>query len=96
MDAKLRRSAFALFLVLGLAVPRFAAPCSSFAFPNEGFLVFGANYDNLFALGQLFINKRGVRKSGWEAGTTGNTASWISRFGSVTISSAGTCRTALK
>lgn len=50
---------------------------------------FGTNYDNLFAPGQLFVNKRGVRKSGWEAGTSGKAASWVSRYGSVTISCAG-------
>jgi penicillin V acylase-like amidase (Ntn superfamily) len=91
MYAKPRRLLFAffLFLVPGLVLPPPARPCSSFAFPNKGFLVFGTNYDNRFAPGFLFVNKRGVRKSGWEAGTTGRTASWVSRFGSVTISCAG-------
>ncbi|MBN1424514.1 hypothetical protein JXA88_08160 [Candidatus Fermentibacteria bacterium] len=72
-----------------LAIPQLARPCSSLAFPNEDFLVFGANYDNLLIPGQLFINRRGVHKTGWEAGTTGKVASWVSRYGSVTISSTG-------
>lgn len=78
-----------LILLLFLAVPRPAAPCSSFVFLNNGVPVFGTNYDNFFAPGLLFINKRGVRKTGWEAGTSGRTASWTSRYGSVTIACAG-------
>jgi len=75
--------------VLGLVLPRPASSCSSFAFLNNGALVFGTNYDNRFAPGYLFINKRGVRKSGWEAGTTGRVAQWVSRYGSLTIACAG-------
>ena len=87
MAAKLRGFAFLLALVL--AVPRPALPCSSLAFLNNGSPIFGTNYDNPFAPGLLFVNRRGVRKSGWETGTTGRTATWVSRYGSVTISCAG-------
>jgi len=76
-------------MFLGFVVVRPASPCSSFAFPNKGFLVFGTNYDNTFEPGFLFLNRRNVRKTGWEAGTTGRVASWTSRYGSVTISCAG-------
>jgi hypothetical protein len=89
MTVKRKSPVVVLLFVLGLAVPRQASSCSSFAFPNGGFLVFGTNYDNYFAPGQIFINKRGVSKSGWEAGTTGKLAWWISRYGSVTITCAG-------
>ncbi|NTV81410.1 MAG: hypothetical protein HGA24_08310 [Candidatus Aminicenantes bacterium] len=78
-----------IVLIMGVSLPRYATPCSSLVFSNKGFPVFGTNYDNRFAPGQLFINKRGVRKSGWEAGTTGQVASWVSRYGSVVISCAG-------
>lgn len=86
-----RRSYRVLLLlpVLALAWPRPAVPCSSLVLMNRGFPVFGTNYDNPFAPGQLFIYKRGVRKSGWETGTTGRTAQWVSRYGSVVISCAG-------
>lgn len=83
------RFQLASLIVVCLAVPRLARPCSSFAFPHGGFLIFGTNYDNQFAPGLLFINKRNVRKTGWEAGTTGKIAAWTSRYGSVTISCAG-------
>jgi len=78
-----------LVILACLALGRPAPPCSSLAFVNNGFLVFGANYDNRFAPGQIFINRRNVRKFGWEQGTTGRTAEWVSRYGSVTISCAG-------
>jgi len=78
-----------LFLLLALAWPRPAAPCSSLVLAAPGGLVFGTNYDNAFTPGQLFINRRGIRKSGWEAGTTGRMAQWVSRYGSVTISCVG-------
>jgi penicillin V acylase-like amidase (Ntn superfamily)/uncharacterized protein YndB with AHSA1/START domain len=80
---------FLVLLMLALAWPRPAVACSSLVFMNKGFPVFGTNYDNPFAPGQLFIYKRGVRKSGWETGTTGLTAQWVSRYGSVVISCAG-------
>jgi penicillin V acylase-like amidase (Ntn superfamily) len=78
-----------IVLVLGLALPRTSLPCSSLVFSNKGALIFGTNYDNRFAPGKIFINKRGVRKTGWETGTTGKAASWTSRFGSVVITCAG-------
>jgi penicillin V acylase-like amidase (Ntn superfamily) len=89
MSAKRMIRAALIFLTLALTWPRPAIPCSSLVFSNKGFPVFGTNYDNRFAPGQLFINKRGVRKSGWETGTTGRTAQWVSRYGSVVISCAG-------
>jgi penicillin V acylase-like amidase (Ntn superfamily) len=89
MRARRLSSVLAFLLLIGLALPPAASPCSSLVFMSRGFPVFGTNYDNSFAPGLLFVNKRGVRKSGWEAGTTGRTASWVSRYGSVTISCVG-------
>ena len=64
-------------------------PCSSIALMNKRSLIFATNYDNDFWPGQIFINQRNVRKSSWEAGTTGRSASWTSRYGSVTITCVG-------
>ena len=89
MSARRGNPLIPLFLLLALAWPRAAIPCSSLVFLNKGFPVFGTNYDNRFAPGQLFINKRGVQKSGWEPGTTGQVTRWVSRYGSVVISCAG-------
>jgi penicillin V acylase-like amidase (Ntn superfamily) len=86
---KKRTRGLVLLSAVLLAAPRPAVPCSSLAFLNRGVLVFGTNYDNRFAPGKIFINKRGVRKTGWETGTTGSVAAWTSRYGSVVISCAG-------
>ncbi len=75
-------------LIFCLAVPPSVFPCSSIALMNQGHLVFATNYDNQFWPGQIFINPRNLKKTSWEAGTTGRVAAWTSRFGSVTISCA--------
>jgi choloylglycine hydrolase len=63
--------------------------CTAFSLDNEGQAVFGANYDNLNQEGMLVVNKRGVSKTGWEAGTTGKYARWTAKYGSVTFNLAG-------
>jgi penicillin V acylase-like amidase (Ntn superfamily) len=68
-----------------LAFPPSVLPCSSIVLTNKRYPVFATNYDNQFWPGQIFINARNVRKTSWEAGTTGRAASWTSRYGSVTI-----------
>jgi choloylglycine hydrolase len=49
----------------------------------------GSNYDNEIREGLLFVNKRGVTKTGWEASTTGKYARWTAQYGSVTFNLAG-------
>jgi penicillin V acylase-like amidase (Ntn superfamily) len=63
--------------------------CTSFCLDNGGQAVFGSNYDNPIWEGLLFVNKRGVTKTGWEAGTTGKYARWTAEHGSVTFSVSG-------
>ena len=46
MNARPRNTVLSLILVLGLALPRYAIPCSSFAFAHKGFPVFGTNCHN--------------------------------------------------
>ena len=72
-----------------LLAPRGAEPCSSFVLQTEGGLLFATNYDNEFRSGLLFINRRGVQKTGFEPGTAGEVASWTAEHGSVTISVVG-------
>jgi len=69
--------------------PAFQGACSSFCLHNGGYAVFGSNYDNEIREGLLFVNQRGVTKSGWEAGTTGKVARWTAEYGSVTFNLAG-------
>ncbi len=63
--------------------------CTSFCLDNGGHAVFGTNYDNEIWEGLLFANKRGVTKTGWEAGTSGKYARWTAEYGSVTFNLAG-------
>jgi penicillin V acylase-like amidase (Ntn superfamily) len=63
--------------------------CTSFCLDNGGSAVFGTNYDNQIWEGLLFVNKRGVTKTGWEASTTGRYARWTAEYGSVTFNLAG-------
>jgi penicillin V acylase-like amidase (Ntn superfamily) len=63
--------------------------CTSFCLDNGGQAVFGTNYDNQIWEGLLFVNQRGVTKSGWEAGTSGRYAFWTAEYGSVAFNLAG-------
>jgi len=63
--------------------------CTSFCLDSGGHAVFGTNYDNEIWEGLLFVNKRGVTKTGWEAGSSGKYARWTAEYGSVTFNLAG-------
>jgi penicillin V acylase-like amidase (Ntn superfamily) len=62
-----------------------AEACTSFCLDNGDHCVFGANQDNTIDAGLLFVNQRGVLKTGWDPSTSGEYARWISRYGSVTV-----------
>jgi len=72
---------------LGLPAPSQA--CTSFCVDTGDGCVFGANQDNPVDAGTVVVKKRYVLKTGWEAGTTGQYARWIARYGSVTFDYAG-------
>jgi len=91
MRSKQRFSASIALSVLCFCVGPFFSPaegCSSFTLVNNGSAVFAANYDNEIHEGMLYINKRGVLKTGWTASTTGETARWTSNYASVTVNQA--------
>jgi choloylglycine hydrolase len=55
-----------------------------------GTTIFGANLDYRYhCRGQVFINPRGLNKTGWLAGTTGVVADWNSAYASVTFNFVG-------
>jgi penicillin V acylase-like amidase (Ntn superfamily) len=63
--------------------------CTSFCLDDNGHAVFGSNYDNDKPEGMVFINKRGISKSGFMPGTTGRVAKWTSKYASVTFTVVG-------
>ncbi len=76
----------AIVLVIQLyLIPRLGKACTSFCLDNGGHPVFGCNLDFPFGEGLSIVNKRGVAKEGWQRGVTGKTASWVSKYGSVTF-----------
>jgi len=63
--------------------------CTSFCLDNSDHAVFGSNYDNDIPEGMVYINKRGLAKSGFMPGTTGQIARWTSKYASVTFTVVG-------
>jgi len=61
--------------------------CTSFCLDNNGFAVFGANYDNSKSRydGLVFVNKRNVSKSFHKTQSSGDHVAWTSKYGSVTF-----------
>jgi len=67
-----------------------AHACTSFCMDTPDGPVFGANLD-LFIPGDglVLVNRRGVAKKAVREGTTGETLSWVSEYGSVSFNMAG-------
>jgi choloylglycine hydrolase len=89
MKTKKTTQIAAFFGLIFLLIPNFTFDCTSFALKHKGYLIFGTNYDNSFAPGMIYVNKRNVQKSGFEPGTSGKTAKWVSKYGSVTFANVG-------
>ena len=75
-------------LILPCGVTSVAQACTSFAMECKDGLRFGTNFDNDFKPGLLFVNKRGLSKSGALLDEQETPATWTSRYGSVTINTA--------
>lgn len=64
--------------------------CTSFCLDNNGYPVHGANLEHPWIYkGLLYVNQRNVVKSGRDPSTTGEYASWTSKYGSVTFNLVG-------
>ena len=75
---------------LKVQIPVTSEACSSFCLDNNGYAVFGTNYDHYKVYeGLIFVNKRNVLKKGWNTSTTDEYAVWISEYGSVTFNLVG-------
>jgi choloylglycine hydrolase len=103
MDRCLLTAVVACGIVVGACTPaeiernpesslpiRTGSGCSAISLAAGGSQLFGANLDyDHHTRGQLFINKRGVHKTGMYAGTTGVYAAWVSAYASVTFNFVG-------
>ena len=67
-----------------------ALSCTTFCMDTPEGPVFGANLD-LFIPGDglVFVNRRGIAKEGYASSATGETETWVSKYGSVTFNVAG-------
>jgi len=65
-----------------------AYACTTFCINKNGQIVFGRNYDWVTGAGIVNTNQRGLFKTSMRAGN-GNTASWISKYGSITFNQYG-------
>jgi len=74
-----------------LPVPvRAGSGCSALSVTVDGRGIFGANLDyRLHTRGQLYINKRGVHKTGTIPNMGGAYAEWVSRYASLTFNFVG-------
>jgi penicillin V acylase-like amidase (Ntn superfamily) len=84
----LRNKGCAVFFFL-LASTFSAAACTSFVLSGEYGPVFATNLDNRLQEGLIYVNPRGMVKSGWEASSAGEYARWTSKYGSVSFNFAG-------
>ncbi len=67
-----------------------ADECSSLVLDNAGQAIFATNLDGIAQVpGMIFINRRGVMKTGLNPSTTGAYAEWRARYGSISFSLIG-------
>ncbi len=75
--------------VTGLPLHIDGRSCTSFCLRDNSYIVFGSNYDNDKPEGLVFVNKRGITKSGFMPGNTGQVARWTSKYACVTFTVTG-------
>ncbi|MFH1313373.1 MAG: linear amide C-N hydrolase [Candidatus Eisenbacteria bacterium] len=78
---------FCLLLICSQIGPSRA--CTSFCLDTPDGPVFAANLDLFLGEGLVFVNRRGIAKENIRQSTTGETAKWVSEYGSVTFNLAG-------
>ena len=79
-------------LFIGLLIiifsPNFAYPCSTFRIDHDNQFYFGKNFDWYVGNAVLTVNKRGIKKIGFNFGGE-HLAGWTSKYGSVTFDRSG-------
>lgn len=85
-----KRRVLPVLIVCALTLlPQTGRPCTSFVIDEGDVLIFATNLDFMFGEGYVFVNNRGVVKQGYMASTSGRTARWTSKYGSVTFNLTG-------
>lgn len=76
-----------LFLLL-VFMGKLIFACTTFCINKNGQLIFGRNYDWVTGAGIVYTNQRGLIKTSLKT-AQGRSASWISRYGSITFNQYG-------
>ena len=84
----LPRAAVCLLVAIGLQAGESRA-CTSFCMETPDGPIYGTNLDLNFDEGLLFVNPRGLAKTGTRANTAGEKPSWVVEYGSVTFNLVG-------
>jgi choloylglycine hydrolase len=63
--------------------------CTSFCLDAPDGPVYATNLDLMTGDGHVFLNRRGIAKEGYRTSTTGETAKWVAKYGSVTFNVVG-------
>jgi len=78
-----------LIVSLLCSAPKIGHSCTTFCLDKGGHLVFGKNLGWIQNDGLVFVNKRGVLKTAMSDGKVDNSATWTSKYGSVTFNQLG-------
>ncbi|HMK02730.1 MAG TPA: linear amide C-N hydrolase, partial [Ferruginibacter sp.] len=76
-----------LFTFLCFSIQLISA-CTTFCLNKNGHIIFGRNYDWVTGAGIVNTNQRGLFKTSMKT-SAGNTASWVSQYGSITFNQYG-------
>lgn len=87
MGLFVRRSLIFALMVLFPVTSSLA--CTSFCFDTPDGPIFASNLDLNTGDGHLFVNQRGIAKEGYRESVKGETAQWVSSYGSVTFNLVG-------
>jgi penicillin V acylase-like amidase (Ntn superfamily) len=64
--------------------------CSGFCLRNNGYALYGGNMDwNIGDRGYIYLNKRGLQKTGLYRNNRGETLHWVSKYASITFNLVG-------
>ena len=75
-----------LLLSLIVFIPFYSYSCSAFTYTKDGHIILAANADWCErADGLITINKRNISKRGDTPGNSGEYATWVSKYGSITF-----------